>query len=302
MPRRRTRNITGIRGTGAVDATAVWRVFECGKPGCDQLLKASEDDISEQGSAFFLACPKCSLNNPVAQINLAARWKYCLVCERLQSLEYFHRHAPNSRSFRSGRQLECIRCKNLVINPRLNPLRTPDQHREASERRRLHGFLSMEVKTNAREIYKRFNYRCFNCNRELKIRESRVDHTLPARLLWPLQTGPTLLCQDCNGDKAEAWPSEFYKRDATNIDVEKLRRLSVLTGIAYKLLAGPPQLNPAAVEWIKTHVDEFIERWIRHPDEIRRIRRTVKAMTGQDIYSFASIVPPFLREADEQHL
>lgn len=29
MSRRETRNITGIRGTGVVDANAVWRVFEC---------------------------------------------------------------------------------------------------------------------------------------------------------------------------------------------------------------------------------------------------------------------------------
>lgn len=271
-----------------------------GGPGCSQLLKASEDEIATQGSAFQVVCPQCAFTNPVAQINLAPRWKYCRVCERLQPLEYFHRHAPNTRSFRSGRQLECIRCKNLVINPRLNPLRTPDQHREASEKRRLYGFLSEESKIDQRQIYKRFNYQCFKCSRELKIGEGRIDHTLAARFLWPLQTGPTLLCHYCNADKAESWPSEFYKRDAANVDAEKLRRLSVLTGISYDVLAGPPQLNPAAVEWLKTHVDEFIERWIRYPDGIKRIRRTVKDMTGQDIFTFASIVPPFLKEPDEQ--
>lgn len=299
MPRRRTQNITGIKGSGAVDATAVWRVFECGRPGCDQLLKASEDAIAAQGSGFQVTCPKCGFNNPVAQINVASRWKYCRVCERLQLLEYFHRHALNSRSFRSGRQLECSRCKK-IINAHLNPLRTPDQHREASEGRRLYGFLSGETKTDEREIYKRFNYRCFNCDRELKKGEGRIDHTLPARFLWPLQTGPTLLCQDCNADKAGSWPSEFYKRDATNIDLEKLRRLSVVTGISYDRLAGQPQLNPAAVEWLMTHVDEFIERWIRYPEEIKRIRRMVKEMTGQDIFSVATIVPPFLKEPGEQ--
>jgi hypothetical protein len=123
---------------------------------------------------------------------------------------------------------------------------------------------------------------------------------LPARFLWPLQTGPTLLCQDCNGGKAESWPSQFYKRDAKNIAVEKLRRLSVLTGISYDLLAGPPQLNPDAAEWLMAHADEFIVRWIRYPEEIKRIRRTMKDMTGQDIFSVASVVPPFLKEPDEQ--
>ena len=48
MSRRETRNITGIRGTSAVDANAVWRVFECFSPGCDQLMKVSEDWIEEQ--------------------------------------------------------------------------------------------------------------------------------------------------------------------------------------------------------------------------------------------------------------
>lgn len=51
MPRRETRNITGIRGTGAVNASEVWRVFECFRPGCDQLLKVSEDWIEEQHAA-----------------------------------------------------------------------------------------------------------------------------------------------------------------------------------------------------------------------------------------------------------
>jgi len=32
MPRHETRNVTGIRGTGAVDANEVWRVFECFSP------------------------------------------------------------------------------------------------------------------------------------------------------------------------------------------------------------------------------------------------------------------------------
>ncbi|MFH1141939.1 MAG: hypothetical protein V1724_09855 [Chloroflexota bacterium] len=300
MPRRRTRNITGIRGTGAVNASTVWRVFQCGKPGCDQLLQASEDDMAAQGSGFVVACPKCGFQNPASLINLAPRWKYCRVCERLQPLENFHRHAPNSSSFRSGRQLECARCKNVLINPRLNPLRTPDQHREASERRRLYGFLSGEDKIDEKEIYGRFGYKCFNCGLATKVGEGRLDHTLPARFFWPLQRGPTLLCPDCNGNKAESWPSHFYKRDTINIDVEKLRKLTILTGIPYELLAGPPQLNPAAVEWLKAHVDEFMERWIRYPEEIKRVRRIVKDMAGQDIFSFASIVPPFLKEPDEQ--
>ena len=112
-----------------------------------------------------------------------------------------------------------------------------------------------------------------------------------------MQTGPTLLCQDCNGAKAETWPSDFYKLDATNIDADKIRRLSVRTGISYEILAGPPQVNPEAVEWLKSNIDGFMERWIRYPDEIKRIRHMIMEMTGEDVFTFASIVPPFLKES-----
>ena len=57
MPRRQTQNTTGIRGTGAADANVVWRVFECYRPSCEQLMKVSEDwmrvgqNITRQGGA-----------------------------------------------------------------------------------------------------------------------------------------------------------------------------------------------------------------------------------------------------------
>ncbi len=66
MPRRQTQNTTGIRGTGVVDASAVWRVFECSRPSCDQLIKVSEDWIEEQhtsGVSVTVECPKCAFQN-----------------------------------------------------------------------------------------------------------------------------------------------------------------------------------------------------------------------------------------------
>ena len=57
MVRRRTRNITGIRGSGTVDATGVWRVLECTNPVCDCLMKVSED--LEGFPNITMACPKC---------------------------------------------------------------------------------------------------------------------------------------------------------------------------------------------------------------------------------------------------
>lgn len=290
MPRRKTRNVTNIKGTGQADYTVIWRVLECGRPGCDRLFKVSED------AAVFnkagLKCPKCKYRNKPELIQRGSRWKYCRVCEWLQPLENFHRHKPNRGSFRSGRQLECKVCKNTLINPFLNPRRTRDQHRESAERRRLYELLAGEQKINSRVIFQRFRGKCFYCGKQLHYSEEgklkyRLDHTLPAKLLWPLTKGPTVLCEDCNNAKHEKWPSEFYNE-------RERRELSVLTGIPYELLSGRPKLNPEAVQKLRANIDEFLKRWIRYPNEIKRIRKLVLEMESIDIFEGAQVVPNFL--------
>jgi len=301
MSRRRpTKNITGIQGTGQVGYAEVWRVFECYRPGCDALLKISESEIerlSQAGEQVILTCPQCGFANDRSVIERAARWKYCRVCEWLQPLENFHKHRPNSASFRSGRQLECKICKNLRINPLLNPLRTTDQHRESAERRRLYVLLSGETeKIDGRAVFDRFGGRCFNCDRLLTytVRGARgynLDHTLPARLLWPLSTSSaTLLCDECNNAKHDQWPAIFYQ------ETSKLKRLAVLTGIPHEILSGPPQVNPEAIERLRANIDEFLTQWIRYPEEIKQIRRLIREMAGVDIFEGAKVVPAFLLE------
>jgi len=301
MPRRRaTINITDIRGTGQVNYAEVWRVFECYRPGCDALLKMAESEIeqlAQAGEPIVFACPKCGFANDRAVLERAARWKYCRVCEWLQPLENFHKHKPNAASFRSGRQLECKVCKNLRINPQLNPLRTTDQHREASDRRRLYVLLSGETeKIDSRAVFDRFGGHCFHCGKPLiykarGVRDYDLDHTLPAKLLWPLKTSSaTLLCNDCNNAKHGQWPGDFYK------EAGKLKSLSVLTGIPYELLNGPPQVNPEAVERIRANIDDFLTRWVAYPDEIKRIRTMIQEMTGIDVFEGAKVVPGFLLE------
>ena len=66
--------------------------------------------------------------------------------------------------------------------------------------------------------------------------------------LWP-----------CNNQKHDQWPSVFY-------DDAKLKRLSVLTGYEYALLAGPPHINKEAVSAILDDVNSFIETWIHYPE------------------------------------
>ena len=285
MARRAVKNVTGLRGTGVVDYTKVYRVFECGRPGCDFILKVEDGDATTP-----VRCQKCGYPNGRQLLDRASRWKYCRLCEQMQPLENFHRHKSNRGSFRSGRQLECRTCKNTLINPHLNPLRTRDQHREASERRRLHGLLADEQKVKYDTIYERFEGKCFNCRKRVSKKEGKLDHTLPAKFLWPLQNGPTLLCSKCNNEKHDKWPSEYYRE-------EKLRKLSVVTGIEHEMLAGAPQVNPAAVEHLLANADEFIERWIRYPGEIKRIRNLVLEKTGKDLYKVARVVPDFLADA-----
>lgn len=299
MPRRETRNITGIHGTGVVDASAVWRVFECFRPGCDELLKVAEDWMEGQravNAPITTNCPRCGFQNDETVIGRAARWKYCRVCEWLQPLGNFHKHTPNSRSFRSGHQLECRVCKNTRINPDLNPKRTSDQHREAAQRRRLYSLISSEEgKIDSQAVFERFGGCCFNCGKPLTYRASGakgydLDHTLPAKYLWPLSTGnATLLCSKCNNAKHDKWPSEFYQP-------EQLKALARLTSIEYDSLSGSPRLNPTAVEEILANVDRFIQQWIAYPDDIKKVRQLILDMNRVDIFAQASTVPAFLMD------
>ena len=152
--------------------------------------------------------------------------------------------------------------------------------------------LSQDRKVDSDKVYDLFEGKCFNCSKSLKRLTGpegfRLDHTLPARLLWPLSEGATLLCSECNNAKHDRWPSEFY-------DEGKIRRLAVLTGITYDVLAGKPFVSPSALSWIEANTDAFIERWIIVPGEIKRLRDLILDIQGIDIYGWARHVPDSLR-------
>jgi hypothetical protein len=293
MTRRKTRHTTGIRGTGTVDAAALWLVAECSRVGCEHFLRVSEADLAAAAITGVVKCPECGWENDLDWVESGVQMKYCRICERLQPLESFHRHKPTGRSFRTGRQLECRECKNTKINPALNPLRTPDQHREAGQRRRLYGTLAGQSgKLNMETVFEKFEHKCFNCNTPLQTDGSlgrfALDHTLPVKLLWPMTTETaTLLCSDCNGRKHEQWPSQFYTE-------HQLRALARLTGIPYDVLSGPPTVNRQAVDAILQDVDGFIEAWIDRPEELRRVRRLILEAVGVDIAAEATHAPDWL--------
>ena len=319
---------THVQGQGDV----VYRQFQCLNHTCERVLVVPEDAV---GSDFEIPCPTCGFQHRAAAqesffdydvIDLRSkevldkgtfsvphaahvrdysqRVKYCLYCNALRPLHDFAHHRGKYKGSgkprrKSGRQGECSLCKDLY-NAVKNKTRLAEQHREAADTRRMMLAVSGEAsgpKLDLVALYRTFEGRCFNCQRDLENRNGgpngyRVDHTLPVYYLWPLNAGPTLLCVDCNSEKAEKWPSAFYKDD------RNLRALAVRTGLAYELLAGPPRYNPDAVAALRDGIDAFLVQWIPYPDRIRDLRARVLAGAGVDIFERATHVPPALLADD----
>lgn len=229
----------------------------------------------------------------------AERFKYCIVCGALKPLSLFDRHSAR----RTERQGECNLCKQ-VYNSIKNQTRLVEQHREASQKRRLYTQFEDPSKMNIKEIYERFQCKCFKCGLDLSsdmeaevaTRLGNLDHTLPVYYLWPLTTdNATLLCRDHNGEKAEKWPAVFY-------DDGELRRLSALTGIDYRLMAGPPAYNPAAIQRLgePAFIETLFEKFAAYPNELLRLRNRILAATTFDFLdSPANISKTWKAQADE---
>ena len=306
-----------VKGMGDV----LFKVFQCLAPNCRAFIIVRVADI---GAEFHVPCPECGFEltsggetkffdyqlvhkeeNEVIEdgsfailhddyLTEAHEFKHCVLCYTLKPVEFFDRHA----SRKSGFQSECRLCKTMY-NGIKNQSRIADQHREASQRRRLYRQLATEGgRIDSKVVFDKFDGKCFNCDAGLKYttkgqRTFHLDHTLPARLLWPMTTDTaTLLCGPCNNQKHDQWPSVFY-------DDAKLKRLSVLTGYEYALLAGPPHINKEAVSAILDDVNSFIETWIHYPEDIKKVRRLIRDREGIDIFDHAPNIPGHLREPDE---
>lgn len=285
MPRRPVRNRSGFRSSGRVKGQLVHLVFNCAGAGCSAILTVAEGELVEHAE---FRCPSCGFLNERMVASTGDRWKYCVRCERLKPLSQFDRHGR----LRSGHQSECRECKKN-INQFGNRLRTKDQLREGAEGRRLFGAIVDDTRVSLDGLMDRFRGRCFNCGKPVHPGSAgpdaaRVDHTLPARYLWPAGLGATLLCGQCNGAKRDRWPSEFYDR-------EHLKQLSVLTGIAFDLLSASPMVNPAAVTAMKAGIDAILVDFAPYPEKVRTVRKLVLDMTGEDILEGASTVPPWAR-------
>lgn len=309
-----------VKGMGDV----VFKGFQCLNPNCTEFIFVREDEIGED---FSIACPACGyvhesggetkfydysmdVNDengvPVSvatgsftiyhddYIDEAMRYKYCIVCNTMKPLDFFDHHSSRT----SGRQGECRLCKK-AYNEIKNGTRLSDQHREAAQKRRLLLDVAGSPKINSREIEERYNHKCFCCGKDLSAvadrHEKPLDHTLPVYYLWPLSTeNATLLCRDCNGSKSGAWPSEFY-------DDAHLRRLSILTGFDYDLLAGRPQYNPSAIAALHDpeKVDALLVKFAGYMPEVIKLRNRILRDTGFDFFSVSTTISDaYIRQAD----
>lgn len=281
-----------------VRETELGEPFEVECSGCGTVMRSGEDfkyydyDLEVRGETIESGSFTILVDD---YVNEAAEYKYCIICSTLKPLEAFGRH----RARMSGRQGECRLCKT-VYNSIKNQTRTTDQHREASQRRRLYLDLSESPRIESEVIYERFGYKCFNCDKDLGQVESEserpLDHTLPASLLWPLTTdNATLLCRDCNGEKSGKWPGEFY-------DDPQLRRLAGMTGIPVSVLSGEPHFNPEALERLQDpdFVNAIVEKYASRFDDLISLRNRVLAKTSLDFFRTTDrISPTWTRKADE---
>lgn len=296
-----------------VDGQTLYKVFQCLYPDCTEIITVKKDDIDED---YSIVCPKCGyehysggeqhlfdfsmdVNNDNGEavsvlegefvvshdeyIENAALYKYCLICNTLKPIEYFHKHAV----LKSGRQGECTMCKTNY-NAIKNGTRTSDQHFESSQKRRLLIEVAGAARVSRKAIERKYGLKCFNCDKDLSgvtaNKEKPIDHTLPVYYLWPATTDSgTLLCHACNSNKTGKWPSEFY-RDA------KLHQLAVHTGFDYHLLAGVPQYNPEALRRLQNSadVDALLVKNSGHMDEVCKLRNRILADIGIDFFQYAT--------------
>lgn len=304
-----------VKGMGDV----VFKGFQCLNPECTNFIFVKNDDLY---SVFSVRCEKCGMvitpdaetkfydyklikNGKVIEkgkfvtlhedfVEEAQKYKYCIVCNTIKPLEYFDQHAARQ----SGRQGECRLCKKLY-NSIKNQTRLTDQHREAAQKRRLYMDLSGGERIDSEKIFKRFGNKCFKCGRDLSgvtdVKERPMDHTLPVFYLWPLTTqSATSLCRKHNGEKAGKWPSAYY-------GLAELKRLSVLTGIAYEVLAGPPIYNPQAIVSFKKKgfVDTLLAKYGPYMDEIIKLRNRLIKDTAFDMFTYSKdISEDWVRKAD----
>ena len=310
-----------VRGMGDV----VFKGFQCLNSECLEFIFIRKDEISND---FEITCPSCEIvmlsgdetqfyeykledqrDNSIIEegkftirhddyIEEAQEYKYCIICNTMKPLHFFHQH--NALNRKSKRQGECRLCKT-VYNTIKNKTRLTDQHREAAQKRRMYLDISESTKIKSEDVYKRFNYRCFKCKKDLRklnAKERPLDHTLPVVFLWPLTTeNATLLCQEHNNEKSDKWPSAYYSDN-------ELKDLAILTGVQYETLTGQPHYNPEAIERLKIseQVDQLLTKYAAYMSEIIKLRNRILEYEDFDFFEHSTTISSaWIRQADQEY-
>ncbi|MFE9608851.1 HNH endonuclease [Streptomyces sp. NPDC006012] len=211
------------------------------------LAPSTTSVVAEEGG--WLHLKKCSYCGRLLPINM----------KKLGSLA-FHKH--NAK--RTRHQNECRSCKKWRINDDFNPSRTVDQLHESSvitrERKIFlqESSILQEIKRRTGEglksqVWERFDRRCFNCKREISLNQVQLDHTRPLAYLWPIDEHATCLCAECNNNKKDRFPVDFYSES-------QLRELSRICGLPYGELVHKC-VNMEQLEKITNEIIGYATTW-----------------------------------------
>lgn len=175
-----------------------------------------------------------------------------------------------------GYQAECRACKKFEVNDEGNPKRTTAQHNEAKDKRSVKEYIAYKQlgespydqkfnrnhdQTFRHYVWEQFDRKCFNCGKSLSNPNSdnssmHLDHTRPSAKFYPLDKHATCLCNDCNRDKGERYPSNYY-RDP------KLDDLVKITGIdPSNLLVEKP--NTDVLKSLIENPENLFEDYLNH--------------------------------------
>lgn len=193
--------------------------------------------------------------------------KKCSYCGRLLPVNprrlgvlAFHKH--NAKL--TKHQNECRACKKWRINDSFNPIRTTDQLHESSviTRERKLFLREPEILQDIKDrngaglkskVWERFGRKCFRCDVPVTLDNFQLDHTRPLAYLWPIDEYATCLCGECNNEKKEKFPVDFYTP-------QELKRLSQITGLRLAELKKK-ELNDRELGRILDDLPRFARDW-----------------------------------------
>jgi len=242
--------------------------------------------IKTRSKLYLKSCNRCARFLPINVNDQRKHLSFTNHCVAVHRRPCSHTGFGKLRNIESGEylqldygfQLECRFCKKFEVNAAHNPKRTASQMKEDATRRRSFELLLTDLyggspqlvyrhktgKELTEVIWNKFGRKCFKCNNNLPTANSmNLDHTRPLALLWPLDDTATALCKDCNTEKRDRPPVEYYSD-------EELRKLSKITGLDYDDLKDPSP-NLEALALLEKQLDWFFNHFLTKP-ELTKVR------------------------------